>query len=163
MRALANMEEKFKGLNVRPTSKELDLCREHRLEVEERSPDNPVTRKLFSEPEWKMVQKARSTVAEKVTKNKDGTLSLDPGIMDRQLRQFEREIIELGWTVQGKESCRILWGMLHDQHLEVLRHTNCYFSLLAEDFKDERNMPDSSGLSSIVTTLRTHFGGGESD
>ena len=26
MRALANMEAKFKGLNVRPTSKELDLC-----------------------------------------------------------------------------------------------------------------------------------------
>ena len=53
--------------------------------------------------------------------------------------------------------------MLNNEHLEVLRHTNCYYSLLNEKFKNERNMPASSGLSSIVTALRTHFGGGESD
>merc|ERR1711951_14163 len=92
-----------------------------------------------------------------------GTLSLDPAIMEQQLKQFEREIIELGWTVQGKESCRILWGILHDQHLAVLRHTNCYYSLLAEKFEGENNLPDSSGMSSIATALRTHFGGGESN
>ena len=160
MRTLAIMEEKFKGLHVRPTCEEIDLVREHKLEIEERSPDNPISRKLFTDPDWKSVQKARGIVAEKVTKSKDGTLSLDPTIMEQQLKQFEREVIELGWTVQGKESCRILWSMLHDQHLAVLRHTNCYFSLLAEDFKDESNMPDSSGLSSIVTALRTHFAAG---
>merc|ERR1711923_579963 len=163
MRTLALMEEKFQGLHVRPTCEEIDLVREHKLEVEERSPDNPVSRDLFPDPDWKSVQKGRGIVAEKVTKSKDGTLSLDPAIMEKQLKQFEREIIELGWTVQGKESCRILWGMLHYQHLAVLRHTNCYYSLLAEKFEDENNLPDSSGMSSIATALRTHFGGGESD
>ena len=82
MRALADMEAKFGGLSIRPTNEEIDLCREHRLEVEERSPDNPVDPKLFSEPRWKAVQKARSIIAEKVTKSKDGTLSLDPSVMD---------------------------------------------------------------------------------
>merc|ERR1712155_93910 len=34
---------------------------------------------------------------------------------------------------------------------------------MAEKFEDEDNLPDSSGMSSIVTTLRTHFGGSEAD
>ena len=76
--------------------------------MKERSPDNPVDPALFSEAKWKAVQKARSTIAEKLTQNKNGTLSRDPQVMDDQLRRFEREIIELGWAVQGRESCRIL-------------------------------------------------------
>merc|ERR1711917_163027 len=163
MRTLALMEEKFKGLHVRPTCEEIDQVREHKLEIEERAPDNPVSRKLFADPDWKSVQKGRGIIAEKVTKSKDGLLSLDPAIMEKQLKQFEREIIELGWKVQGKESCRILWSLLHDEHLAVLRHTNCYVSLLAEKFEDEDNLPDSSGMSSIATALRTHFGGGDAD
>ena len=59
MRTLALMEEKFQGLHVRPTCEEIDLVREHKLEVEERSPDNPVSRDLFPDPEWKSVQKGR--------------------------------------------------------------------------------------------------------
>merc|ERR1712235_181999 len=78
MRTLALMEEKFQGLHVRPTCEEIDLVREHKLEVEERSPDNPISRDLFPDPEWKSVQKGRGIVAEKVTKSKDGSLSLDP-------------------------------------------------------------------------------------
>ena len=35
MRALADMEAKFGGLSIRPTNKEIDLCREHRLEVDD--------------------------------------------------------------------------------------------------------------------------------
>ena len=159
MRTLALMEEKFQGFHVRPTCEEIDLVREHKLEVEERSPDNPVSRDLFPDPEWKSVQKGRGIVAEKVTKSKDGSLSLDPAIMEEQLKQFEREIIELGWKVQGKASCRILWSLLHDEHLAVLKHTNCYASLIAEKFEDEDKLPDSSGMSSIASALRTHFGG----
>ena len=57
MRTLAVMEEKFEGLHVRPTCEEIDLVREHKLEIEERSPDNPISRKLFTDPDWKSVQK----------------------------------------------------------------------------------------------------------
>ena len=60
------------------------------------------------------------------------------------------------------ESCRILWGLLTPEHLAILQHTNCFYSLRNEKFTDERNMPASSGFSSIVTALRTHFGGGDS-
>ena len=163
MRTLALMEEKFQGFHVRPTCEEIDSVREHKLEVEDRSPDNPISRSLFPDPEWKSVQKGRVIVAEKVTKSKDGTLSLDPTVMEDQLKRFEREIIELGWKVQGKASCRILWSLLHDEHLAVLKHTNCYASLIAERFENEDKLPDSSGMSSIASALRTHFGGGDSD
>ena len=52
--------------------------------------------------------------------------------------------------------------MLTPEHLAILQHTNCFYSLRNEKFTDERNMPASSGFSSIVTALRTHFGGGDS-
>merc|ERR1711917_97918 len=41
--------------------------------------------------------------------------------------------------------------------------TNCYTSPSFEKFEDEDNLPDSSGMSSIATALRTHFGGGDAD
>ena len=55
-----------------------------------------------------------------------------------------------------------MWGLLTPEHLVILQHTNCFYSLRNEKFTDERNMPASSGFSSIVTALRTHFGGGDS-
>ena len=91
MRALADMEAKFGGLSVRPTNEEIDMCQDHRLEVEERSPDNPVDPDLFSESRWKAVQKARGTIAEKLTQSQNGLLSLDPAIMDKQLVLFEKD------------------------------------------------------------------------
>ena len=86
-------------------------------------------------------------------------LSMDPTTMEVQLLAFEKEIIEMGLAVQGKESCRILWGMLTPEHRAVLQHTNCFLALKKEEFKDEHNMPPTSRFSSIVTALRTHFGG----
>ena len=64
----------------------------------------------------------------------------------------------MGWAVQGKESCRIILGMLHPDQRAVLRHTTCYMSLQQEKFEDEQNMPPGTGFSSIVTALRTNFG-----
>ena len=108
------------------------------------------------------MQKARGPIAKKVTQSWNGMLSLDPITMENQLVIFEREIIKLGWAVQGKESCRVLWGMLTAKHRAILQHTNCFHSLRKEKFKDEHNMPSSSGFSSIVTALRTHFSGSDS-
>ena len=81
---------------------------------------------------------------------------MDSATMEAQLLAFEKEIIELGLAVQGKESCRILWGMLTPDHRAVLQHTNCFLALKREKFTDEHNMPPTSG--GIVTALRTHFG-----
>ena len=87
---------------------------------------------------------------------------MDPETMEAQLIAFKREIIELGWAVQGKESCRILWGMLTADHRAVLQHTNCFLALKKERFEDKNNMLSTSGFSSIVTALNTHFGGHDS-
>ena len=48
MDALADLEAKFEAA-FRPTHDEIDMCRDHTLEVEERSPDNPVDPKLFTD------------------------------------------------------------------------------------------------------------------
>ena len=72
MNALADMEAKFGGLSVRPTHEEVDMCRDHRLEVAERSPDNPIDQDLFTDARWKAVQKARGTIAEKLTQSRNG-------------------------------------------------------------------------------------------
>ena len=162
MDALADLEAKFEEQAFRPSHEEIDMCWDHALEVEERSPDNPVNPKLFTESRWKALQKAGLVVAEKVTKERNGQLSMDPATMEAQLLAFEKEIIELGWAVQGKESCRILWGMLTPEHRSVLQHTNCFLALKKEKFTDEHNMPATSGFSSIVPALRTHFGGNDS-
>ena len=135
----------------------MDLCRDHALEVAKRSPDNPVNPRLFTEDEWKALQKARTTLAEKVTHKRHGQLSMDPKIAEEQLIVFEREIIERGWRVQGKESCRLLWGLLTDEHRGVLRHASCYHALCNESFTDETKMTPTGGF----TALRTHFGGPE--
>ena len=157
MEALADLDAKFAEA-LRPTHDEIDMCRDHAMQVSERSPDNPINPKLFNDAQWKVLQKARLVIAEKVTKEKNGMISMDPTLMEAQLLAFEKEIIEMGWAVQGKESCRILWGMLTPNHRAVLRHTNCYLALKKEEFKDEHNMPPGSGFWSIVTALRTHFG-----
>ena len=91
MSKVTDLNTKFGDNDFRPMYEEIDLCRDHALEVEEQSPDNPVDPALFSEAKWKAVQKARSTIAEKLTQNKNGTLSLDPQVMDDQLKRFERE------------------------------------------------------------------------
>ena len=82
------------------------------------------------------MQKARTIVAEAVTHNRHGQLSMDPKVMEEQLITFE--IIERGWCVQGKESCRILWGLLTDEHRAVLQHITCYQALRHESFTEER-------------------------
>ena len=119
MQALANLNSKF-AEELRPTHDELDMCRDHQMQVGERSPDNPVNPKLFNDATWKVLQKVRPGIAERVTKEKSGTLSMDPTTMEAQLLAFEKEIIEMGWAVQGKESCRIIWGMLHPDQRAVL-------------------------------------------
>ena len=91
MEALANLDAKFAELAFRPTHKEIDMCRDHALEVEERSPDNPVNPALFTDARWKAVQKACGTIAEKLTQSRNGLLSLDPAIMDKQLVLFEKD------------------------------------------------------------------------
>ena len=104
MSKVADLNTKFGDNDFRPMYEEIDLCRDHALEVEEQSPDNPVDPKLFTDPRWKAMQKARTIVAEAVTHNRHGQLSMDPKVMEEQLITFE--IIERGWCVQGKESCR---------------------------------------------------------
>ena len=160
MDALAGLKAKFEEQAFRPSHEEIDMCRDHALEVEERSPDNPV--KLFTKSRRKALQKARLVIAEKVTKERNGQISMDPATMEAQLLAFEKEIIELGWAVQGKESCRILWGMLTPEHRSVLQHTNCFLALKKEKFANKHNMPATSGFSSIVTALHTHFSGNDS-
>ena len=49
MDALADLEAKFEEQAFRPSHEEIDMCWDHALEVEERSPDNPVNPKLFTE------------------------------------------------------------------------------------------------------------------
>ena len=71
MDELADLDSKFAEQAYRPSHDEVDMCWDHALEVEERSPDNPVNLKLFSDARWKALQKARLTLAEKVT-NKGG-------------------------------------------------------------------------------------------
>ena len=110
----------------------------------ERSPNNP---KLFTDSQWKVLQKARLVIAEKVTKERNGLLSMDPTTMEEQLLAFEKEIIEMGWAVQGKESCRILWGILTPDHRAVLQHTNCFLALKKEKFGgDDSIRPVGSNL-----------------
>ena len=55
-----------------------------------------------------VLQKARLVIVEKVTKEGNGLLSMDPTTMEAQLLAFEKEIIEMGWAVQGKESSRMI-------------------------------------------------------
>ena len=129
------------------TSDEINLCRDHALEVEERTPANPVNPKLFTDAKWKAVQNVRGPIAEKVTGNKSGKLSLDPTVFERQVALFEEEIVEQGWPVQGKESCRIFWGMLTNDHRSILKHTNCYAALRNEKFKENvAAMPPAASL-----------------
>ena len=52
MRELAAAEAKFRKTGVRMTLEELERCRDHKLEVLERSPDNPVDPRLFTKAEW---------------------------------------------------------------------------------------------------------------
>ena len=53
MDELADLDSKFAEQAYRPSHDEVDMCRDHALEVEERSPDNRVNPKLFSDARWK--------------------------------------------------------------------------------------------------------------
>ena len=141
------------------TLEELELCRDHMLEVLERSPANPVDPQLFTENEWITMQKARQPVTEKVTQHRHGQLSMDPKVANEQLTTFAREMVERGWRVQGKHSCRILWGMLTDKHRAILRYTSCYYALSNESFANENEIHAPSGFSGLVAAIRVHFGG----
>ena len=163
MRELAAAEAKFRKTGVRMTLEELELCRDHKLEVLERSPDNPVDPRLFTKVEWETMQKARPQVAETVTQCSHGQLSLDPKVAHEQLNKFAREMVRRGWHKQGKHSCRILWGMLTDEHRAVLRFTSCYYALSNESFANEDEIQAPSGFSGLVTAIRAHFGGPDDD
>ena len=124
MNEVAELNTRFGGKDFCPTNEEIDLCCDHALEVEQRSPANPVDQSLFTDDRWKAMQKARGPMAERLTGDKNGTLCMDPSTMEQQLVLFEKEVLELGLPVQGKESCQILQGMLTDKHRAVLQHTN---------------------------------------
>ena len=109
------------------------------------------------------MQKARPEVAETVTQSRHGQLSLDPKVAHAQLNKFAREMVRRGWHTQGKHSCRILWGMLTDEHRAVLRFTSCYYALSVESFADENEIRAPSGFSGLVTAIRAHFGGPDDD
>ena len=60
----------------------------------------------------------------KITGNPDGHLDTDPQTRAEQLDMYEREIVELGWPLNGKESC-YLWELLAEAHWEALQYTPC--------------------------------------
>ena len=99
MDEVADLNTRFGGKEFRPTNEEIDLCRDHALEVEQRSPANPVDPSLFTDARWKAMQKAQGPMAEQLTGNKNCTLSMDPNTMERQLVLFKKEVLELGWPV----------------------------------------------------------------
>ena len=120
---MAKMNTWFGKDDKRPTSREIDACRDHQIKLEYKRPPNPVRKTVFG-GEWKSFIKARDPVIEKVTGTKGGTLcNKDPHRMAQQVEKLEKEAEGQGWSLQGPEVCRILWDILPDEMRKVLKQT----------------------------------------
>ena len=56
MNEVAELNTRFGGKEFCPTNEEIDLCCDHALEVEQRSPANPVNPSLFTDARWKAME-----------------------------------------------------------------------------------------------------------
>ena len=156
---VAKMNTWFGKDDKRPTSREIDACRDHQIELEYKRPPNPVRKTVFG-GEWKSFIKARDPVIEKVTGTKGGTLcNKDPHRMAQQVEKLEKEAEGQGWSLQGPKVCRILWDILPDEMRKVLKQTKCYWALQTEDFKADNVHVPTSRYSGLVTALLENFGG----
>merc|ERR1712223_712908 len=91
------IETRFGKDGIRPTSREVNKCIDHRAELAQKRPPNPVNREAFGPDGWKPFIKVRDTVIEKTTGKKGGLL--DHTSSERWYEQIET--LAFGLLLQG--------------------------------------------------------------
>ena len=120
--------------------------------------DNPVNPGLFDLPAWRTIREARSLLGVKITGHPDRHLDTDPQTLAEQLDMYKREIVKLGWPLNGKESCYLLWELLAETHWETLQYTPGIQAMRHGRVGGEPGWSPTQGVADMITALRTTFG-----
>ena len=153
------IEARFGKDGIRPTPREVSMCLDHRAELAQKRPPNPVGRDAFGDDGWKPFIKVRDAVIEKTTGKRGGLLDhTNPTHWYEQIETLEKEVEGQGWDLQGPEICRLLWDVLPIHWRKVLKETKSYKSLLVEDFKDTGPQVVTSRYTGLVTAIYENFG-----
>ena len=123
-------------------------------------PPNPVNWDVFSDDEFKNMNKNFSKVAAATTGAEGGKMSMDPTQFSQQLVSFADAIEQQGWPLWGKEACRILWDLLSSKFKKVMATSKCYQVMQKEDFKRKNKDTPTGQYPGMMDTLRAHFGAG---
>ena len=156
---LADINTWIGGSRYEPSYAEMEAGWGDAYAGEQQIPSNLVDPGLFDARAWRALQEARSILAKRITGYQDGELSTNPYAIEEQLNAYKREIAEMSWSLQGKESCYLLWELLLEEHQVALQHTPCIQAMLHEQFEEELGQSPTRGFSGMIASLKAMFSG----